>query len=86
MNSDHPVIVCAPLSLSVHFGTLVIGRHRHSTPGIDKAMQVEAASSEYSMTGVSRFGKRAEGVHYDIPYACTLGSMMGTYGGSRGSY
>jgi hypothetical protein len=36
--SDHPVVVCAPLSVFVHFGTLLIGRH-----GIDKAMQVEAA-------------------------------------------
>ena len=40
--SDHPVVVYAPLSVSVHFGTLVIGRHV-----IDKAMQVEAARVQF---------------------------------------
>jgi hypothetical protein len=40
--SDHPVVLCAPLSVSVHFVTLLIGRH-----GIDKAMQVEAARVQY---------------------------------------
>jgi hypothetical protein len=47
--------------LSVHFGTLVIGRH-----GIDKAM-CGLKRLDYSITGESRLGKWAEGVHYDLP-------------------
>jgi hypothetical protein len=58
----------------------MIGRH-----GINKAMQVDAARVQYYYSG-SRIGTWTEEVHYDRSYACTFGSMVGTYRGSRGSY